>query len=594
MGVTEGMINTNVQYDSYFYVYWRQIEQKASTNKTKIVWSCGVSCGHDFYRNAIRMSPVVINGEQVYDGGTYSNFDRGRHDIASGFLEIEHDSDGKKTFTVSAFTGWLYSNNNYSSSGQSFDLPDIPRQATLDSANDFNDEENPTITFSNAGNFPINARLEFAGTSIHREDIENTGSYTFDLTEAERELLRQKCIGNTMPIRLVICTKINSTKETNWDWEDKTFYMTENEATKPIVSISAALNNGSLPSKFNGMYIQGKSRLDVSISAQGKYSAKIISYSANIGGEVYNSNPFLSNVISKEGKVDVIGYAKDSRQFTGSVKQQIEVTEYSKPLVIPLGKETAIQCYRSDGNGKRIGNSTSVWVKAKMTHYSLSGKNQCALQWRKKLITEIWDEGNAEHQWKNLISKGNTTTAEYNALLPSETFDLRKSYSVQIRTIDDIGEYDLKNFEIPTQDVALHLGKGGKNVSVGTYCDYSEDYTFYSKWKAIFDKGFVDGTDIGWQPINNYISYRAKCGYVTIVGISHGDIVLTKDDYTIVGKIPKEYAPTKRVPIVFHTIGGSPLGQSGFVEDVGDIGDIRLYTNVGDTSYWAFSVTYPL
>ncbi len=45
--------------------------------------------------------------------------------------------------------------------------------------------------------------------------------------------------------------------------------------------------------------------------------------------------------------------------------------------------------------------------------------------------------------------------------------------------------------------MALHLGKGGKNVSVGTYCDYSEDYTFYSDWKAVFDKGIsVSGASV--------------------------------------------------------------------------------------------------
>ena len=408
---------------------------------------------------------------------------------------VPHNGDGKRSITISASGSIPVASLSSTTCSGTVVLDNIPREAKVDSANDFTDVDNPTITFSNPGNFSINARLEFGGTLIHRENIANTGSYTFKLTEAERELLRQKCTGSTMPIRLVIATKINSTIETNWNWKDKTFSMTENEATKPTVSISATLNNGSLPSKFNGMYIQGKSRLNVNISAQGKYSANILSYSANIGGDAYNSKSFLSNVIGKEGKVDVIGYAKDSRQFTGSAKQQIEVTSYSKPLVIPIGSETAIQCYRSDGNGKRVGSSTSVWIKAKRSHYSLSGKNQCALEWRKKLVTDAWDDGT--HLWKDLIPKTNTTTTEYNALLQSETFDLRKSYSIQIRAKDDIGEYDIKNFEIPTQDVSLHLGKGGKNVSVGTYCDYSEDYTFYSEWKAKFDKEvYIEGTKV--------------------------------------------------------------------------------------------------
>ena len=168
-------------------------------------------------------------------------------------------------------------------------------------------------------------------------------------------------------------------------------------------------------------------------------------------------------------------------------------------MVIPLGSENAIQCYRSDGNGKRIGNSTSVWIKAQRTFYSVSGKNLCALQWRKKLVSEAWND--SVHLWDDLLPKTESSTNEYNALIPGTVFDLKKSYTVQIQALDDVGESDVKTFEIPTEDVALHLGKGGKNVSVGTYCDYSEDYTFFSAWKAIFDGGVY----IGEVSLKDYI-----------------------------------------------------------------------------------------
>ena len=35
----------------------------------------------------------------------------------------------------------------------------------------------------------------------------------------------------------------------------------------------------------------------------------------------------------------------------------------------------------------------------------------------------------------------------------------------------------------------MHLGKGGKTVSVGTYCNGLPDYRFYSDWEGQFDKG---------------------------------------------------------------------------------------------------------
>lgn len=468
-----------------------------ATNKSKIDWVLETKGGNSNYYST-GPTTVTIAGQQVYSKArtdwSSKSFPASKGSV-SETIYVDHDSQGKKSISVS-FTTAIYVGATSTYSG-TWTLDDIPRQAIITAAYDFTDLDNPSISFNNPGGFPMDVWLEPNPVSDHlcvRENIPNTGSYTWGLTDAEREALRNACKGLSCPIRIGLYTYVNGTQY--HDYKDKTFSMTENDATKPAVSMSITLNNNSLPSKFNEMCIQGKSRLNVSISAQGKYSANILSRYANIGGEVYNSDSFLSNVISKEGKVDVIGYAKDSRQFTGSAKQQIDVTPYSKPLVIPLGSETAIQCYRSDGNGKRIGNRTSVWVKAKRSYYSLSGKNQCALEWRKKLVNEAWDDGNTEHQWQPLISKTYTTTNEYNGLLTDAVFELTKSYTVQIRAIDDIGENDIKNFEIPTQDVALHLGKGGKNVSVGTYCDYSKEYAFYSDWDAYFDKNVSVGESL--------------------------------------------------------------------------------------------------
>jgi hypothetical protein len=468
-------------------VKWEQKDQDIPNNKTKIGWSCGVYCGHNFYSNAIKMSAVSIDGTQVYSGGKYSNFYEGNHVIASGEMWIAHGSDGTKTFSISSFTGWLYSNYNYSSNGGSYELTKIPRQATITSVSDFTDVDNPSFSFSNPGGFPMDVWLEPNPVGDHlcvRNNIPNTGNYQWTLTEAEREELRNKSNGQLQyKIRVGLYTHIGDT--TYADYKDKTFTMTENDATKPTVGMIVGLNNSSLPSIFNGLYIQGKSRLNVEPYANGKYDANITSLYAVIDGKTYNTAPFTSDVIQSSGKL--VTYAKDSRGFTNSVSRTIEVIPYSKPLVVPLNGENAILCYRSDGNGNRIGNSTSVWIKAKRTYYSVDGKNQCALQWRKKLTAEGWDD--SVHLWHDLIAKTDTSTDEYNALLSGEVFDLKKSYTVQIKAIDDVGEHDVKTLEIPTMDVALHLGKGGKNVSVGTYCDYSVPYRFYSDWEGVFDKG---------------------------------------------------------------------------------------------------------
>lgn len=504
---TTAQINTQTIDNSFFWVYWHQEgSQDIAGNKTKIYWSCGVTCGQSYYSNAIKMSAVYINDTLVYGGGTYSNFSRGEHRIAYGFMDIPHDNDGTKTFNISSFTGWLYSNNNYSAAESRHTLTPIPRKATITSVSDFTDLDNPSFTFSNPAGFRMDAWLEPNPDGEHlfeRYDIPNTGSYTWVLTEEDRNQLRRKCPGTECTIRVGLYTHINNTVDA--DYKDKKFTVTENAATKPTVEVTASPNNGSLPEKFSGLYIQGKSRADIKVIATGKYDALISSHSAVVEGKTYKTEAFTSDVIAGSGEVTITGYAVDSRGFTGTAETKVDVIPYSKPLVVPLGNENAILCYRSDGNGKRTGSSTSLWIKAKRYYYDVNGKNTCALQWRRKPASNIWDD--ATHTWTDLIPN-TSTTDEYNALLSGVVFEKKRAYTVQIRAIDDIGEYDIKTFEIPTEDVALHLGKGGKNVAVGTYCNYDEAYTFYSAWKAIFDKEVV----IGGQAIVNHVVDEGTSG----------------------------------------------------------------------------------
>jgi hypothetical protein len=228
-----------------------------------------------------------------------------------------------------------------------------------------------------------------------------------------------------------------------------------------------------------------------------KYGASIRAYWIKVEGIDY-SYPYESAVLSQSGTQKIQAIVRDSRGFYGYAETNITVIPYAKPAVVPVGTENAILCYRSDGNGKRVGASTSIWIKAKRSYHSVSQKNTCALQWRRKLATEQWND--AVHLWNDLIPKSSTADS-YNALLPGVEFALKNSYTIQIRATDDIGEQDIKTLDVPTQDVALHLGRGGKNVSVGSYCDYSEDYTFHSEWKAIFD----DEVIIQGQTLKNYI-----------------------------------------------------------------------------------------
>ena len=488
---------TSGSYDGRYMELVCTQTKDVANNKSTISWTLHSKGGNSNYYSTGPTS-VTINGSQVYylaRKAWDSKVFPAAKGSASGTLTVDHNSDGSKSISVNMTTAiYVGATSSYS---ETWALDSIPRQAKLTLAQDFTDLQNPTISYSNPAGNSVSSLMACISLTKEKDDIayryiSKTGSsYTFNLTESERDLLRNNTSGTERDIYFFVRTIIGTVQYHSMI--KKTLTIVASEATKPTVTFSHTLNNGLVPSAFAGLYIQGKSKVNVSLSATCKYKASIKSYSATVDGKVYNAQSFTSDVIKNPGKVWIAAYAKDSRGFTDDYSNYITVIEYSKPLVIPVDSDNAIKCYRSDGNGKMISNSTSIWIKAKRSYYSVAGKNTCALQWRCKLVSEIWND--ATHTWSDLISGSNTTTDEFDALIPDKVFEKKNAYTVQIRAIDAFGEYSIKTMDIPTQDVALHLGHGGKNVSIGAYCDYSEEYTFYCEWKAKFDKD-INGTYI--------------------------------------------------------------------------------------------------
>jgi hypothetical protein len=113
----------------------------------------------------------------------------------SGSLKVKHDNNGNWTVPVSISTA-IKSATIDTKSG-SWTLDNIPRGATLSFAPAFDDEGSPLIIYSNpAGNAvtSLQACITFDGSKadIAYRDIPKTeSSYTFNLTNEERKVLRK-------------------------------------------------------------------------------------------------------------------------------------------------------------------------------------------------------------------------------------------------------------------------------------------------------------------------------------------------------------------------------------------------------------------
>ena len=266
-----------------------------ATNKSTIHWGLS-SVGGASNNYSTGPTTVTINGVQVYykartEYNTYT-FPAAKGSV-SGDIVIDHNTDGSKTINISISTAVWYGSGQVQTYSSTWTLDNIPRQAKITAASDFTDVDNPSITFSNPGGFRMDVWLEPNPVGDHlcvRENIPNTGSYTWELTDEERDALRNKCAGNYCPIRLGLYSYPGGVQIA--DYKDKTYTISENDKTKPSVGIGLSQNNGTLPSKFDGLYIQGKSKVNVSLTAKANYNSSVENLWVEIEGKIYDGLTF--------------------------------------------------------------------------------------------------------------------------------------------------------------------------------------------------------------------------------------------------------------------------------------------------------------
>lgn len=279
-----------------------QTSQDKVNNKSYLSWVLKMSCGAQYYQNQNTKDSfyVKINGQVVYNTtkAVYFSGANTTVTIASGSnLAVSHNADGSKTvaasFSFSPAKTASYYPSAMSGSGN-LTLTKIPRQAKLTAAPNFTDEDNPTITYSNpAGNIVTSLKACIAsadGKTVYAayRDISKTGSsYTFNLTEEEREALRWATINsNTLTVKFYVSTVLNGI--TYYSTLDKILTITNAKPTlAPTVKDTGGYST-PLTGDANNLIIKGFNYMSVSIGAQTYKGASIKAQSITCGDAVIN------------------------------------------------------------------------------------------------------------------------------------------------------------------------------------------------------------------------------------------------------------------------------------------------------------------
>lgn len=167
---------------------------------------------------ASRTSTCSVGGvSQGYTSGAI-NQKGGSVLLGTTVHRVSHDADGTKTaqitdtFNINATIDGEKVGSITASGSISLDR--IARNATIVTANDFTDETNPTLTYSNPSSFSCDVSIEFAGGSITRAGAASGsgGSYTMQLTDSERTTLRNASKDSpTLKVAYVLKTTIDGT-----------------------------------------------------------------------------------------------------------------------------------------------------------------------------------------------------------------------------------------------------------------------------------------------------------------------------------------------------------------------------------------------
>lgn len=243
---------------------------------------------------------------------------------------VSHNSDGTKSTTISA-TGYI---NNTSLDSTSLSgvitLDTIHRKAAIVSAPNFNDEGNPTITYTNpAGSnmTTLQACISLTGAAddVAYRDISKTGtSYTFNLTTAERNTLRQATSGKSRTVRFYVKSIIGGVS--TLDYLEKTLTITNAAPTiNPTITDTNATTK-ALTGDANKL-VRYYSNAAITIGAAGQKYATIKSQKVSNGSKSLTANGTINAVESGS----FVFSATDSRGYSTTKTVNKTFINYIKP-----------------------------------------------------------------------------------------------------------------------------------------------------------------------------------------------------------------------------------------------------------------------
>lgn len=460
--------------DSTFYGYYTTAYAKVGGNNA-------------FSWNSQQIPNAAWGSGSITAGGvTYPRYT----DLKEGTVEVD-TKYAQKDITISAswirdsISGtppyWLPKNEAITAN-ITVTLPLIPSASTITSAADVTLGNKCSVKWvPKSASFRYKLKFEL-GSWKHTTDAihpnKNT-EFTYSEYPIPIEVANQfKKKTDTMTVTLYTYSDSNATAKIGAE-HSKTFTVTvpENDDTRPKVYMDL-FPSSSLSSPFEGLYIQGKSKLRADLYFETKYGADVEDSSITVDGV-----PYEDGYLTKADAVLVKATVKDSRGHYGTEQEEITVIPYSKPIVQAAEGESNIVAARCDASGNIKDSGTYLKIKAMLTYEKvMTGgvqNNFGKIQYRYRAEGGLWSD------WYTILDTelAEDTEVTTGALLKG-ALSIQTNYQVQVKAVDYLEESQPVTLTIASDSVYMHRPAYGKSMGLGGYAQGNGNLDIYWKTKA--------------------------------------------------------------------------------------------------------------
>lgn len=475
-------------------LYLKRTNDIATTGQE---WAFEISI--DGEKFAVSKKPLTVKNEWI--------------EAMTATTTVNHNGDGTKSITISASGGNPDTSVKSISCSGTATLDTIARASSITSASDVTLGEKCNVKWT-PSSASFRYKLDFfvededkryTTDAIHPNTTESYTYTGFTIPLDVAEVFTHSRTG-TMKVILTTYSDSNATKQVG-SQSETSITVTVPPSTLPTVSFVSVAPVHSLPEAFNGLYVQGYSKVKVMLNADTQYNAGIKYFDFTVEGNTYGSDEsFTSAPLASSGLISVLGHAVDTRDYDGYAEEKINVIPYIAPKV----QNVTVQRCDAGGSANDKGNYLTISAKRVYSKVESDGvqKNYCSVQYRYKS-----EDGSYPEEWETILGGDDTSTDEITTeALLGGALAVDSAYHVQVRAVDSIGSSPPTTIVIPTERVYCHEHGARRSFTFGGYVD--EDNTFAIASDIAFKaKGGI--APIGLYDTNDFNDLIYLTGYYT-------------------------------------------------------------------------------